>query len=231
MKAQEVAAFLSSGRIVDLSKKVSPGGAPGAAGGPARRYELEQFKYPPGELMNYISMESHISTHLEAPSHFMPVISGEAGLDVSEVPLQSCFGMAVLLDCRATGAVEALGVEFVERFPVERGDIVLVGASPWRGAERPYLTPDAVEYLATEKRIKMLGFDDSVSVEDPVYRGKVLEKYLTHIITLTREIPLIEQVAHLEDLSKSRFLFFGFPARMGGLESFPIRAVAIETAE
>ncbi len=28
-----------------------------------------------------------------------------------------------------------------------------------------------------------------------------------------------------------RFLFFGFPAKMGGLESFPIRAVAIEGIE
>ena len=35
------------------------------------------------------------------------------------------------------------------------------------------------------------------------------------------------------DLSKKekRFLFFGFPAKMGGLESFPIRAVAIEGVE
>jgi kynurenine formamidase len=29
-------------------------------------------------------------------------------------------------------------------------------------------------------------------------------------------------------LTKKRFLFFGFPAKMGGLEAFPIRAVPIE---
>jgi len=36
------------------------------------------------------------------------------------------------------------------------------------------------------------------------------------------------ELANLEKLEKQPFLFFEFPAKMGGLESFPIRAVAIE---
>jgi kynurenine formamidase len=48
---------------------------------------------------------------------------------------------------------------------------------------------------------------------------------------LTNGIPVIEQVAHLEDLRKPRFFFMGIPPRMGGLDSFPIRAVAIEEQE
>jgi kynurenine formamidase len=35
----------------------------------------------------------------------------------------------------------------------------------------------------------------------------------------------------LSELNKQRFLFLGIPAKMGGLESFPIRAVAIEGKE
>ena len=48
---------------------------------------------------------------------------------------------------------------------------------------------------------------------------------------LSNEIPIIEALTNLEELEKPRFLFFGFPAKMGGLESFPIRAVALEGNE
>jgi kynurenine formamidase len=82
----EAAAILTKGRIVDLSKKVVPGGAQGPPGAPARWYQIGQFTYPPGELMHYIAMESHISTHVEAPSHFLPALNNRQGDDVSEVP-------------------------------------------------------------------------------------------------------------------------------------------------
>jgi len=231
MTPEEVAAFLSRGRIVDLSKKVTPGNAPGAVGAPSRRYELEQFRFPPGEIMHYIAMESHISTHVEAPSHFMPVISDQRGHDVSEVALDRFFGMGVLIDCRDAGPREALGPEFLAKFPIMGGDIILVGCSKYKGVDRPFITPEGIRQMVADKKIKMLGYDDTVSVEDPEYRGKVIEKYLTHYHVLANEVPLIEQMAHLEELSKPRFMFFGFPAAMGGLDSFPIRAVAVEFPE
>ncbi len=53
--------------------------APGAPGMPARWYQIGQFTYPPGELMHYIAMESHISTHVEAPSHFLPALHNRPG--------------------------------------------------------------------------------------------------------------------------------------------------------
>ena len=58
-----------------------------------------------------------------------------------------------------------------------------------------------------------------------------LKTYFTHDLMLSNEIPIIEGLVNLEKLTKSRFLFFGFPAKMGGLDSFPIRAVAIEANE
>ena len=73
MTLEEMAKNLAQGRIVDLSKKVSPGKAEGPVDTGKRKYEIKMFTYPPGELMHYIDMESHISTHIEAPSHFVPV--------------------------------------------------------------------------------------------------------------------------------------------------------------
>jgi len=76
----------------------------------------------------------------------------------------------------------------------------------------------------------MVGVDDTVFPEDPKYAMKDLEKYFCHDLMLSNEIPIIEGLANLDKLKQKRFLFFGFPARMGGLEAFPIRAVAIELA-
>jgi kynurenine formamidase len=92
------------------------------------------------------------------------------------------------------------------------------------------LAKEGVEYLL-QKKIKLVGVDDTVFPENPEFAGKNLNKYFTHDLMLSNEIPIIEGLANLGELKKQRFLFFGFPAKMGGLESFPIRAVAIEGIE
>lgn len=224
----EAAAILAGGRIVDLSKRVLPGGAQGPPGMPARWYQIGQFVYPPGELMHYIAMESHISTHVEAPSHFLPALHNRPGDDVSEVPLDRFFGMAALVDCRGMAAGSQIGPETLRAFPIEVGDIVVVGNSPWQAAERPWLNIEGIDYLVDDRKIKMIGLDDTVYVERPEVARKNLAGYYLHDKTLSNGIPVIEQMAHLGDLSKERFFFMGVPAAMGGLDSFPIRAVAIE---
>ena len=230
MRTEDLAALLLKGRIVDLSKKVTPGQAEGPVGAPMRKYEIEQFTFPPGELMHNIVMESHISTHVEAPSHFIPALYGRSAEDVSEVALHKFFGVGVLVNCKEMAPRTEIGPAILDRFGIREGDIVLVGNSPHKTENRPWLAVDGVEYLV-QKKIKMIGFDDSVYVERPEVSRKYLDKYVVHDLMLSNGIPIIEQLAHLGDLAKERFLFFGFPARMGGLESFPIRAVAIEMAE
>jgi len=227
----EAAGLLARGRIVDLSKKVAPGSAPGPVGAPARWYQIGQFTFPPGELMHYIAMESHISTHVEAPSHFVPVMHNRPADDVSEVPLARFFGMAVLVNCKDMAEGTQIGPEVLKAFPIEVNDIVIVGNSPWQTTKRPWLTIEGIDYLVDDRKIKMIGLDDTVYVERPEVSRKNLAGYHLHDKTLSNGIPVIEQMAHLSDLSKSRFFFIGIPAAMGGLESFPIRAVVIESPE
>ena len=45
------------------------------------------------------------------------------------------------------------------------------------------------------------------------------------------EFTMIEGLGNLFQLSKPRFLVFGFPVKMGGIKSFPISAVALEIIE
>ena len=231
MRIEDVATYLAQGRIIDLSKKVSPGKAEGPLDTGKRRYEIKTFTYPPGELMHYIDMESHISTHVEAPSHFVPVRHGRSANDISELALTKFFGMAVLVDCKNFPAKTAIGKEVLERFEIKENDIILIGRCPHQGEDRCYLVKEGVEYLL-QKKIKMVGVDDTVFPENPlINRPRDLNKYFTHDLMLSNDIPIIEGLANLGELKKQRFLFFGFPPKMGGLESFPIRAVAIEGKE
>jgi kynurenine formamidase len=215
MRFEDVVEYFSQARIIDLSKKVTPGAAEGPLDTGQRKYEIKSFTYPPGEIMHNIEMESHISSHVEAPSHFVPVRHGRSADDVSEVPL---------IDLAPQTAI---GKEILEKFQIREKDIVLFGKCPHQGEDRCYLAKEGVEYLL-EKKIKMVGVDDTVFPENPEFIGKDLNAYYTHDLMLSNDIPIIEGLANLGELKEQRFLFFGFPAKMGGLESFPIRAVAIE---
>ena len=118
---------------------------------------------------------------------------------------------------------------------VGEGDIVIFGLSgrDMFGGKAPYMSDDAVFYMA-ELPIKMVAFDRTVGVEDmPKYlwEGDVHKRFLgmtMHKTFCTRDIPIIECICNLEQLTKKRFYLFAWPARMGGLESFVIRAVAFE---
>jgi len=229
MRIEDVVEYLLEAQIIDLSKKVTPGKAEGPLDTGKRKYEITPFTFPPGEIMHNIEMESHISTHVEAPSHFVPVRHGRSAKDVSDMTLSTFFGMAVLVDCKDLAPKTAIGVELLEKFKIKERDIVLIGKCLHQGKARCYLAKEGVEYLI-HKKIKLIGVDDTVFPENPEFAGKDLSKYFTHDLMLSNEIPIIEGLTNLCELKKKRFLFFGFPAKMGGLEAFPIRAVAIEGA-
>jgi len=235
VRIDDVAAYLGKGRVVDLSLKVTPGRAESPFGAPSRRYEIKQFTYEPvkpwfgpGEIMHFVDMENHISTHVECPSHFIPVRYGKSAPDLSEVPLSHFFGVAVLIDCKELAPRTPITAEVLKKFPIHEDDIVLFGNCQHlgsRGEERSYLVKDGAEYLLG-KKVKLVGFDDTVIPENPLIL-KDLKTAFTHDLMLSNGIPIIERLTNLDKLTKQRFLFFCFPANMGGLDSFPIRAVAI----
>lgn len=212
-------------RIVDLSKIMTPGKALGPIGTGKRRLEIRKFTYPPGELMHQIDMESHIGTHVEAPSHFVDVLYKRKGKDIAQIPIETLFGEAILIDLHDFKPGQALTPAYLVKNKVKSKDIVFIGNAKHDGRDRPYISKEAARWLA-QKKIKMAGIDDTVFPEEPQYLYKDLKKYYTHDYLLKNDIPLIEGVANLKSLKTRRFFFFGFIAPISGLEAFPIRAVA-----
>jgi len=233
---EQVAAYLSHGRVIDLTLKMNPGSTEGPSAKPSRRYEIRKFEFQPwrvwsgpGETMHYIEMESHVATHVEAPSHYIPARHGKTALDLSELPLATFFGSAVLIDCTELGPQTPIGAEILQKFPIRKGDIVLIGKGQYIGPDgddRSFLVKEGAEYLLS-KKIKLVAFDDTIIPENTQIM-RDLSTMFTHEIMLSHNIPIIERLANLAELTQTRFLFFAFPPKMGEIDSFPIRAVAIE---
>ena len=236
MEIEQVANYLANGRIIDLTLKMNPGSTEGPSAKPSRRYELQMFEFEPwkiwsgpGEIMHYVEMESHVSTHVEAPSHYIPARYGTSAPDLSEVPLSSFFGSAVLIDCKELGPQTPIGAKILQEFPVGEHDIVLFGKGQHIGPggdDRSFLVKEGAEYLLG-KKVKLIAFDDTIIPENPLVMRN-LSTMFTHDIMLSNGIPIIERLTNLEELTKTRFLFFAIPPKMGGIDAFPIRAIAIE---
>ncbi|WP_287584342.1 cyclase family protein [Candidatus Borrarchaeum sp.] len=209
-------------RLVDLSKKLQPGikhfDGTYMHGTELRRLELREFIFAgDNTYMYWVETETHIGTHVEGPSHYL---KGEK--DIASLPLENFIGEALVIALTHKKPNESICPNDLEG--VNQGDIVLLFASKnYKMEERPYIAPDAAEYFY-EKRIKMLGIDDSISIEAP---GSMA----THDFLLRNDIPIIEGLDNLQALTKQRFFFIGFPLRIAGLDSSWIRAVALEEAD
>jgi kynurenine formamidase len=221
-----LADLMASCRLIDLSKRVKPGRASGRDTDDTRKYCLSRFIYAPGEIRHEVVMSNHISTHAEGPAHIMSTAHNQRGKDISEMPVECFYGPAIFVDLKDCATEVEVKADCIRKAGARPGDIVIVGNSRHTGAQRPYLAKDAANYLA-ELPAKAVGFDDTVFPEDPRVTGKVLEKYYIHDILLSNEIPLIEGLANLAALPCRRFFFFGLPPAMGGLDAFPVRAVAL----
>jgi kynurenine formamidase len=232
--------LLKEYRVVDLSEKVVQGASTGTTG-EQRWYFLRMFPFPPGQVggewMHVIAMESHIGTHVEAPAHWLDSAANRegSGKDVSEIPLSSYYGEAILIRCDEYPDGYAIKPQDLVKEGVKGGDIVVLGLSgrDMFSGRAPYVSDEVVKFMA-DLPIKMIAFDRTVGVEDmPKYLGEkdVRKRFLEmtmHRTFCSKDIPIIECIGNLESLRRKRFFLFAWPAPMGGLESFVIRAVAFE---
>ncbi|MCC8164756.1 MAG: cyclase family protein [Planctomycetes bacterium] len=218
-------------RIVDLSITLKPTDA--ARKLRLRRIQVESFNPDVRELAGqwYIAHEveftSHIGTHIETPYHINP-----AGSDLATLPLDTLCGEAVLLDLPGLDDEQPIGPELLMEAEaraggIHPGDMVLVNIHYARfyGTAKydrsPFFTIDAITFLKN-RGIKFLGVDAN-GAEVPHD-----DSHPNHHALLDAGIPIIENVANLDSLQRKRFHLFAFPVAIEGLESFPIRLVAIE---
>ncbi|MBU4212268.1 MAG: cyclase family protein [Verrucomicrobia bacterium] len=217
------------GRIVDLSHKLYPG---------QEEYQLELATHFTDELypeykrdkdvwyiLQDIRMSSHCGTHIEFPYHH-----NRNGLDAGSFPLERLIGEAVLLDFTHKQPGEVVTLEELrchdER--IRMGDMVLCNfncarfyRTP-RSHERPLIAHEAIRWLVAEKKINLIGSDAS-GIE-----VKGAPNQPNHQLLMDHQIPIIEFAANLDQLRKERFVLWVLALPVVGLDSCPIRLIAVE---
>lgn len=217
---------LNKYRLVDLTHIIAPDTNP-------RPLHIEQVPAPnavpggPWYIMHTVHMTlNHVGTHIEAPYHVC-----QEGMDVSAIPLESLCGEAVVLDLtfiEPGGVVTVKDVKHAaeEAGGIQPGDIVLCrfDYDGTRNSGRNF-DDESIAFLVNTG-MKLMGVDlpgiDLVS-SDP----RVREQFNHHQL-MDRGICLIELVAHLDTLRKPRVIVFALPIPIKGLDSFPVRLVALE---
>ena len=208
-------------RVVDLSYQVEPNDG-GDRPFVIRRGLLADnaFKY------DVLNTHSHVGTHVEAPAHFF-----EGGKDVTELPLDTFYGRALLLEVDDAEAERAITGDLAEAKlggRIAAGDIVIcrnndrASMASGRPGDLPHLTPDAAQWMA-DREIKMLGIDNYVRLSTDVPNGRRL-----HDILMSRGVCFIEWLDNLHELRREQFFFMALPFKVKQMDSSWARAIAIE---
>jgi len=175
-----------------------------------------------GLAVSLLALNSHGTTHLDAPSH---CVAG--GRTVDMLALSTCVGPARVIDLTHKLPGEPVDV----RDLIEHSDIVVPGSRvllnlgwdkvfPDRRyyTDHPHITPGLAQWLAA-RQIALLGLD----IPTPNLNA-VID---VHRILLGAGIVVVESLAHLERLPATPFLLIAAPLLVLGGDGAPVRAMAI----
>jgi kynurenine formamidase len=226
-------------RIVDLSHEIHTGMRQVFAGGPIPSIFDYSFRnYKNFQAVSDTSiLPNHLGTHVDAPRHYNP----KAGKAIHELPLEQLITETVVVDLTGKKNRSAITAEDLERALAETGEtinpgdgvIVHVGGGPkyrtwqgenWRDSEyatTPYLSADAVDWLLA-KKIGVLGIDALA----PDWEEETRPCH--EVLLRDNNIPIIENLCNLEQLSRARITLIALPPKVVGATGFPVRAVALE---
>lgn len=229
-------------RVVDLGLSLTDGLVTWEGKPPFRLLPYATARtFTLGFTTKLLIMEDHTGTHVDAPFHFY---DGDhrtpRGRTIAELPLDRLLGDAVLIDVSDTTPDDAITRRQLaqaareRRVEVRRGDIVLVRMWAGRWGEpreaffqRRGLTLDACEWLI-DRGAKCVG------VDLPNLEGRIASELGNadspgHLLLLhpEREVPIIENLTHLDEIRATRFRFAALPLRIAGATGSPVRPIAV----
>ncbi|NPA22977.1 MAG: cyclase family protein [Crenarchaeota archaeon] len=168
-----------------------------------------------------IYMITHVSTHMDAPAHFI-----KNGKTVDLIELEKMTGHAVTIDVRDRHIITREDVEnAISRTDFRRGDAVFLYTSWADKYETDYyitrcpgIDKEAAEYLR-DIGAKLVGID-SPSI-DPAESTT----FDAHKILLEADIPIIENLVNLEKIVNKRVRYYAFPLKLEGCSASPVRVI------
>ncbi|MDH5199530.1 MAG: cyclase family protein [Candidatus Bathyarchaeota archaeon] len=212
------------GRIVDLTHVIEP-----TSFDAERKFvvhihdaleEVPGTVRPEGEwyVMSDVELMDHVGTHIEAPLHCL-----KDGMDLSQISLEKLIGDAVILDLRDVYSNSGVTLEQLRKAVDDAGGMRKNDIVFCMMGKTQYFSTEAIRWLV-DAGMKLMGVD-STGVEIPQSVSHTNEN---HLALFRADIPLIERLANLDKLSKSRVKVYALPIPVVGLDAFPLRVIAIE---
>ena len=192
---------------------------------------------------NFATAE-HGGTHLDAPIHF-----AENGQTVEEIPLEKLIGTAIKVDVSAnafTNPEYLVGIEDFQNWEKEAGMTIPDGSIVLLQTNYSKYYPDKVKYLGTDQRgveaMKELHFPGldpeaaswlienrnikAIGIDTPSIDFGQSQLFKSHVLLLSENIPVFENLTRLEELPISGFRIIALPMKIGGGSGAPLRIVA-----
>lgn len=176
--------------------------------------------------MHTVEFASHIGTHLETPYHW-----NRRGRDCADIPIERLIGDAVVIDLRFVPTTRDINIDDVKQAAEEVGGIskdemVFCHTIDLIEEEKraPFFEPEAIRWLV-DQGMKVMAV--CAEMEDLVRYGKQGD-FPNHDALFSHDVLLIEYVTNLEALKGPRFTAIAMPIKIVGLDSCPIRLMAIQ---
>ncbi len=243
-------AQLSNSRVVDLTHEFSEETVYWVT---AREFDLDTVFMGDTEKGYYytaydFSTAEHGGTHLDAPIHF-----SKGRQSVEQIPLKNLIGAAVKIDVSESAlknkdyqiSVDDLLAWEKQHGKIPEGSIVLLqtGYSKFypdkekylgtdeRGEEAvkllhfPGLSPEAAKWLVNNRNIKSIGIDT------PSIDYGQSQLFQSHVVLLSENIPIFENLTALEKLPAKYFYIIALPMKIKGGSGGPLRIIALIPGE
>ncbi len=207
-------------RVVDLTLPLASG-EKGIHIEPAQRLETD------GWNATTLSLYSHCGTHIDAPVHF-----GVGAQTIDTIPVENLIGPAWVADIRPVEPrsliePEHLG-DMVRQFKPGESLLICTGWSEYYGQvkyrdELPRISAELAQWCV-ENKVRMLGVEPP-SVADV---NNIEELTTIHQTLFKGGVIVVEGLANLTSLSKSKVTFIALPLKVADGDGAPARAIAIE---
>jgi len=240
---------MNESKFVDLSHTIEDGmvtykGLPPPVISDYLSRDESRSRYEPGTefVIGKIEMVANTGTYIDSPFHryangkdlaaleldwlanLEGIVVRHVGAAERELELATFSNLAVQSPTVLDRAITSADLDHLE---VE-GKAVLFHTGwdmRWRTDEyangnHPFLTDTAAEYLATEGAA-LVGID-SFNIDDTATGGRP-----AHSILLAHDVPIVEHLCGLRDLTDAGFRFFAVPPKVRHFGSFPVRAFAL----
>jgi kynurenine formamidase len=212
------------------------------------RFECGKEDLPEGLgwANEYVTLGTHVGTHMDAPWHYHPVSEGKKAKTIDEVPVEWFYGDGVVIDMSHKKPGELITTEDLKTalqnigYTLKPFDIVFVmtGADKLWGTKEywsrfPGLGKESTLWLC-EQGIKVMGTDSAgwdrpfwAMVEEFKKTGDSSVIWGAHFAGIEREYCQIEKLTNLDQLPSYGFKVACPPVKIKDASSGWVRPIAI----